>query len=104
CMPIFPTIQEYQDRLAFWGMVGTQTTMPFGMPYNVQLAVDELRELAEQGARIIISPTHAIEPDVRWENLEMLVREAKKPLFPATVGAHTGRPHWIHDADEEEES
>jgi len=100
CMPVVPTINEYRDRLAFWGMVGTQTTMPFGMPYNVQLAVDELRELAESGARIIVGPTHAIEPDVPWENLEMLVREAKRPLYPAPVGAHTSRPHWIHEEEE----
>ncbi|MFI5385145.1 MAG: uroporphyrinogen decarboxylase family protein [Fimbriimonadales bacterium] len=80
CMPIVPTITEYRDRLAFWGMIGTQTTMPFGTPEDVRNAVSELRDLAEAGARIIVGPTHSIEPDVPWENLEMLVQEARKPL------------------------
>lgn len=80
CMPVGPTIAAYRDRLAFWGMVGTQTTMPFGTPDDVRVAVGELRTLAEDGARIVLSPTHAIEPDVAWENLEMLIKEVKKPM------------------------
>lgn len=80
CMPVRQTIETYKDRLAFWGMIGTQTTMPFGTPDDVRAAVGELRNLAEHGARIVVSPTHVIEPDVPWENLEALVREVKKPL------------------------
>lgn len=80
CMPVQETISKYRDRLAFWGMVGTQTTMPFGTTSDVRAAVDELRELARNGARIVLSPTHAIEPDVPWENLEMLINEVKRPL------------------------
>lgn len=80
CMPVRETIKRYQDRLAFWGMVGTQTTMPFGTPSDVGAAVEELRGLARGGARIIVSPTHAIEPDVPWENLNTLLREVKCEL------------------------
>lgn len=85
CMPVGPTIAEYRDRLAFWGMVGTQTTMPFGSPAKVRDTVAQLRSFAEDGARIVLSPTHAIEPGVPWENLEMLIKEVKKPMRVRTA-------------------
>ena len=61
--------QEYGDRLAFWGTIGTQTTMPFGTP---QAAKDEVRtriRTVGTGGGLVLAPTHSINADVPWENI-----------------------------------
>jgi uroporphyrinogen decarboxylase len=80
CMPLDEIVERHRERLAFWGMIGTQTTMPFGTEEDVHCAIANLRTLAQDGVRIVVAPTHAIEPDVPWENLEALIQEAKVPL------------------------
>jgi uroporphyrinogen decarboxylase len=75
CMPVDEVIPAYQDRLVFWGMVGTQTTMPFGDAANVTACVKHLKDLAQSGARLVIAPTHVLEPDVPWSNIQALAAE-----------------------------
>jgi uroporphyrinogen decarboxylase len=61
--------QRFGDQLAFWGTLGTQTTLPFGTPQEVQ---DEVRwriETVGPGGGLLLGPTHALEPDVPWENI-----------------------------------
>ncbi len=74
CMPLEDVIPRHQHHLAFWGMVGTQTVMPFGSPSDVRQSVTQLANYARQGARLIVAPTHVLEPDVPWENIEALVQ------------------------------
>lgn len=69
CMDVEAVAAHYQDRLAFNGMIGTQTTMPFGSPDDVRAAVERCRRLHANGARVIVAPTHVLEPDVPWENI-----------------------------------
>ncbi len=57
----------YGDRLAFWGTIGTQTTMPFGSVQQVKATVREMIELFAPG--LVLAPTHVLEPDVPWENV-----------------------------------
>lgn len=59
----------YGDRLAFWGTVGTQTTMPFGTPEEVRRVVKERIETVGAGGGLLPAPTHLLEPDVPWENV-----------------------------------
>ncbi|MEX0653257.1 MAG: uroporphyrinogen decarboxylase family protein [Phycisphaeraceae bacterium] len=73
CMPHDEVIPRYRDHLAFWGLIGTQTTMPFGTPDDVRSAVDRCRRHVRDGARIVIAPTHVLEPDVPWSNITALV-------------------------------
>jgi uroporphyrinogen decarboxylase len=80
CMPVPELIAEHRHHLAFWGMIGTQTTMPFGSPDDVRRVVRQLAEWARDGVRLVAFPTHMLEPDVPWENIEALVDEARKPL------------------------
>lgn len=72
CMPVDEILPAYQDRLAFWGMVGTQTTMPFGSEQDVKSVVEQLANHARRGVRIVVAPTHVLEPDVPWQNLRAL--------------------------------
>ena len=85
-MPVRETIERFKDRLAFWGLIGTQTTMPFGTPDEVRAVVKEAYDLAAQGARIVLAPTHVLEPDVPWENIEALVQAAQQPRMQAARG------------------
>lgn len=77
CMPVADVIRQYRDTGAFWGMIGTQTTMPFGTADDVRAAAAEQLQLADEGARLVIAPTHVLEPDVPWENILALVETVK---------------------------
>ncbi len=65
--------REYGDRLAFWGTIGTQTTMPFGTPEDVRTAVREMIEKVGFDGGLVLAPTHVLEPEVPWENIEAFV-------------------------------
>ena len=69
---------EYGDRLSFWGTIGTQSTMPFGTPAEIEAAVKEMIETVGQGGGLLLAPTHVIEPDVPWENIIAFVEAARK--------------------------
>jgi uroporphyrinogen decarboxylase len=68
----------YGGQLSFNGTLGTQTTMPFGSPAAVRKVV--LRNLEIAGARggLMVCPTHVLEPEVPWENVEAYVKACKE--------------------------
>ena len=65
---------QYGDRLSFWGTIGTQTTMPFGTPEEVRENVRQMIETVGKGGGLLVAPTHLLEPEVPWENIEALVQ------------------------------
>ena len=69
CMDPAELKRKYGDRLAFWGTVGTQTTMPFGTPADVRRVVRERIETVGKDGGLVIAPTQILEPDVPWENV-----------------------------------
>lgn len=73
CMPVDDLVNAYKDRIGFWGMVGTQTVMPFGTPEEVRQVVADCARRAEEGAAVIVAPTHVLEPDVPDANIHALV-------------------------------
>jgi len=77
CMPVEEVVSKHKKDLAFWGMVGTQTTMPFGTPEDIRAVVAGCASLARRGTAVIVSPTHVLEPDVSWENIEALVEAVR---------------------------
>ena len=78
CMDPAELKQEFGHRLAFWGTVGTQSTMPHGTPAEVRAVVKERIETAGKGGGLLISPTHTLEPDVPWENLIAFVEAVEE--------------------------
>jgi uroporphyrinogen decarboxylase len=78
CMDPAQLKGEYGERLAFWGTVGTQTTMPFGTPREVRDLVKQRIETVGAGGGLLISPTHTLEPDVPWENVLAFVEAVQK--------------------------
>jgi uroporphyrinogen decarboxylase len=69
CMDPAEVKERYGDRLAFWGTIGTQTTMPFGSPDDVRAEVRTRIETVGRGGGLLLAPTHVLEPDVPWENV-----------------------------------
>ncbi|GAB4445754.1 MAG: hypothetical protein Kow00120_15850 [Anaerolineae bacterium] len=69
CMDPVALKKAYGDRLAFWGTVGTQTTMPFGTPDTIRQVVRERVRTVGAGGGLLLAPTHILQPDVPWENV-----------------------------------
>jgi uroporphyrinogen decarboxylase len=75
-MDVAGIMEQYRGRLAFWGGVSTQRTMPYGTPEDVRREVRKMRDLG-RGGGYILSPSHALEGDVPLENMLALIEEAR---------------------------
>jgi uroporphyrinogen decarboxylase len=72
CMDPVEIKQLYGDRLAFWGTIGVQSTMPWGTPAEVRTVVKErIETVGPEG--LLVAPTHVLEPEVPWENIVAFV-------------------------------
>lgn len=78
CMDFNELHAEYSDTLSFNGTLGTQTTMPFGTPEDVREVVIRNLETAGDKGGLFVSPTHLLEPEVPWENVEAYVQACKE--------------------------
>jgi len=76
-MDVAALMQRYHGRLAFWGGISTQRTMPYGTPDDVRCEVRKMYELGRRGG-YILSPSHAVEGDVPLENLLALIGETRR--------------------------
>ncbi len=77
CMDVETVIREFGGRLSFNGTLGTQTTMPFGTPDEVRQTVRRHLELAGRGGGLLCCPTHMLEPEVPWANIEAYVQACR---------------------------
>jgi len=68
---------EYGNVLSFWGAIGTQTTMPLGTPEDVKRKVNKHLKTAGSKGGLLCAPTHLLEPDVPWENIEAYVQACR---------------------------
>ncbi len=78
CMDPVKIKQLYGDKLSFLGTVGTQTTMPFGTPQDVKDVVKKMIETVGKGGGLTIAPTHMLEPEVPWENIEAFIEAVRE--------------------------
>jgi uroporphyrinogen decarboxylase len=78
CMDPVLVKKQYGDKLSFWGTIGTQTILPFGTPHEVEMKVKEMIETVGSGGGLVLAPTHVVEPDVPWENVEAFIEAVKK--------------------------
>ena len=76
-MDVAEIMAQYRGRLAFWGGVSTQRTMPYGTPEDVRTEVRRMHDLGRDGG-YILSPSHALEGDVPLKNLLALIDETRK--------------------------
>lgn len=61
--------KRYGRRLALFGGLDIQATLPFGSTQDVRNAVRELTEVCGRDGGYILAPAHAIQPDVPLENI-----------------------------------
>jgi uroporphyrinogen decarboxylase len=72
CMDPADMKRRYGDRLAFWGTIGIQGTLPFGSPEDVRREVKLRMDTVGAGGGFFIGPSHMLEPEVPWENIVAL--------------------------------
>ena len=73
CMDPIEIKKLYGDKLSFWGTLGTQTTMPFGTAEEVRAVCKEMIEKVGRGGGLFLAPTHLLEPEVPFENIEAFI-------------------------------
>ncbi len=70
CMDFAELHEAFGDRVSFSGTIGTQTTMPFGTPQEVRDLTFKNLDIAGEKGGLLCCPTHLLEPEVPWENIE----------------------------------
>lgn len=78
CMDPVMIKNKYGDELSFWGAIGTQSTMPFGTPQDVKDVVKNMIEKVGHDGGLVLAPTHVLEPEVPWENIDAFVEACKE--------------------------
>jgi uroporphyrinogen decarboxylase len=69
CMDVAKLKAKYGDRLSFWGTIGTQSTMAYASPQEVERVVKERIMTVGKGGGLCIAPSHTLEPPTPWENI-----------------------------------
>ncbi|MBN1865593.1 MAG: hypothetical protein JW808_11910 [Victivallales bacterium] len=78
CMDFAEIHGKYGDSLSFNGTIGTQTTMPFGSPDDVRKTTLRNLKIAGEEGGLLPCPTHILEPEVPWENIEAYIKACKE--------------------------
>jgi uroporphyrinogen decarboxylase len=77
CMDFKKIYEKYGHQLSFNGTIGTQQLMPFGTPEQVYKEVFRNLEIAGEKGGLFCCPTHMLEPEVPWENIEAYVNACR---------------------------
>jgi uroporphyrinogen decarboxylase len=56
------------DRIAFWGGLGSQSTIPFGTPDELRAEIRRLRTEMSRGGGYILAPAKPLRPETPTEN------------------------------------
>ena len=64
---------KFGAQIAFWGGLGSQSTIPFGSPEEIRSTVATLRQEMGRGGGYILGPAKAIQPETPAENVAAVV-------------------------------
>jgi len=70
--------RDYGGKLAFWGGISTQKTLPYGSPDEARQEARAVRDLLAAGGGYILSPAQSIQADVPLENMLALLEVARE--------------------------
>ena len=59
---------RWGDKIAFWGCLGSQSTIPFGTPDEIRAEVGRLRREMGAGGGYILAPAKTLQPETPTEN------------------------------------
>lgn len=76
-MDVERLLVRYRGRLAFYGGLSTQRTLPYGTPNDVRTASRRLLEGGRAGG-YIFAPAHAVEGDVPLDNMLAFIETAQE--------------------------
>jgi uroporphyrinogen decarboxylase len=79
-MDISDIFRLYSGRLAFYGGISIQQTLPFGTPDDVKKEVKHLLELWEKYGGYILSPSHDMPKDIPLENILAMMEAIGLPI------------------------
>lgn len=65
--------RRWGDKIAFWGCLGSQSTIPFGTPAELRDEVRKLRREMGRGGGYILAPAKPLQPETPTENAVALV-------------------------------
>ena len=82
CMDFAEVHARFGDRLSFNGTIGTQQLMPHGTPEQVRAEVRRNLEIAGEKGGLFCCPTHMLEPEVPWANVEAYVEAVRSAGVP----------------------
>jgi len=77
CMAFEELHARYGERLSFSGTIGTQQLMPYGTPQQVRDEVRRNLSIAGKKGGLFCCPTHMLEPEVPWANVEAYIEAVK---------------------------
>lgn len=75
-MDVEALMKQYRGRLAFFGGLSTQKTLPYGSPEDVRRESERLLALGAGGG-YIFAPAHSVEGDVPLENMLAFIDAAQ---------------------------
>lgn len=77
-MDVPAVAQRFRNRLAFYGGVSTQKTLPYGTPEDVRREVRALKSLFRETGGCILAPAHAVQRDVPLANVMAFLDAARE--------------------------
>jgi len=78
CIDPVAVKEKYGERLTLDGTLGTQSVFPFGTANEVkQQCILRIKKCGYNGG-LVLAPSHVIEPEVPWENIEAFVDTVRK--------------------------
>lgn len=73
CMDIYEIKQTFGDKIAFWGGISTQRTLPYGTVKEVQKEAEKVILSMSVNGGYIAAPAQEIQDDVPYENIVALI-------------------------------
>lgn len=64
----------YGDKITFWGCLGSQSTIQFGTPRQIQQEIQRLASEMGRGGGYILAPAKALQPGTPFENALAVVQ------------------------------